>query len=84
MSIVVLVPLAYLKRQTAASSAATRSRATAPSARSAPAPRVLALLGLVLNDAFGWWWADRVVALVIAAVAVIEACTLLTAEHADD
>jgi hypothetical protein len=39
---------------------------------------------LLLFDAFGWWWADRAVALVIAAAAVIEARTLLTAEHADD
>ena len=45
---------------------------------------VLALLGLALNDLFGWWWSDRAVALVIAAVAVIEARTLLTAEHAAD
>ena len=30
------------------------------------------LLGLVLNSLFGWSWADPVVALVIAAVAVTE------------
>ena len=30
------------------------------------------LLGLVLNSLFGWSWADPVVALVIAAVAVRE------------
>ena len=45
---------------------------------------LLALLGLVLYDPFGWWWADRAVALAIAGVAVLEARTLLTAEHADD
>jgi hypothetical protein len=38
----------------------------------------------VLFDAFGWWWADRTVALAIAVVAVFEARTLLTAEHARD
>jgi divalent metal cation (Fe/Co/Zn/Cd) transporter len=30
------------------------------------------LVGLVLNSLFGWWWADPVAALVIAAVAVKE------------
>lgn len=30
------------------------------------------LLGLVLNSAFGWWWADAVAGLVIAAFAVRE------------
>lgn len=30
------------------------------------------LAGLALNSAFGWWWADPVAALVIAAVAVKE------------
>lgn len=30
------------------------------------------LVGLVLNSAFGWWWADPLAALVIAAVAVKE------------
>jgi divalent metal cation (Fe/Co/Zn/Cd) transporter len=33
---------------------------------------VALLLGLVLNAAFGWWWADPAAALVIAAVAVRE------------
>jgi divalent metal cation (Fe/Co/Zn/Cd) transporter len=30
------------------------------------------LLGLGLNAAFGWWWADAVAALVVAAFAVRE------------
>jgi divalent metal cation (Fe/Co/Zn/Cd) transporter len=33
---------------------------------------VALLVGLVLNAAFGWWWADPAAALVIAAVAVRE------------
>lgn len=33
----------------------------------------LALAGLVLYDALGWWWADRVAALVIAAIAAAQA-----------
>jgi divalent metal cation (Fe/Co/Zn/Cd) transporter len=83
-SIVVLAPLAYLKRQTAVrlNSHALKGDSTLSAIGAGTA--VLALLGLFLNDAFGWWWSDRVVALVIAAVAVIEARTLLTAEHAGD
>jgi divalent metal cation (Fe/Co/Zn/Cd) transporter len=83
-SIVVLVPLAYLKRQTAVklNSHALKGDSTLSAIGAGTA--VLALLGLFLNDAFGWWWSDRVVALVIAAVALIEARTLLIAEHAGD
>ena len=39
------------------------------------------LLGLVLNAAFGWSWADPVVGLVIAAVAVKEGRTSWRGEH---
>lgn len=84
VSIVVLAPLAYLKRHTAIrlSSHALRGDSTLSAIGASTA--VLALTGLELNHAFGWWWSDRVVALVIAAVATIEARTLLTAEHAGD
>jgi divalent metal cation (Fe/Co/Zn/Cd) transporter len=30
------------------------------------------LAGLVVNSAFGWWWADAVIGLTVAAVAVNE------------
>jgi divalent metal cation (Fe/Co/Zn/Cd) transporter len=84
VSIVVLAPLAYFKRQTAArlSSHALKGDSTLSAIGASTA--LLALIGLVLYHAFGWWWADRVVALVIAVVAVLEAYTLLTAEHAED
>lgn len=39
------------------------------------------LLGLVLNSAFGWSWADPVAALVIAAVAVREGLQAWRGEH---
>jgi len=38
------------------------------------------LLGLVLNSALGWWWADPVAALVLAAVAVKEGREALRGE----
>ncbi len=84
VSIVVLMPLAYLKRHTAARLASHALKGDSTLSAIGASTALLALIGLLLYHAFGWWWADRVVALVIAAVAVIEARTLLTAEHAGD
>ena len=83
-SIAVLGPLAYLKRDTAVKLGSHALKGDSTLSAIGASTAALALLGLFLNAAFGWWWADRVVALVIAAVAVIEARTLLTAEHAGD
>jgi divalent metal cation (Fe/Co/Zn/Cd) transporter len=41
------------------------------------------LLGLVLNAALGWWWADPLVALGIAGVAVREARDAWRGESCD-
>ncbi|HVA07446.1 MAG TPA: hypothetical protein VNG12_11970 [Acidimicrobiales bacterium] len=38
---------------------------------------VLAVLGLLADQYFGWWWADRVAALAVAAVAAAEAVRVL-------
>ena len=83
-SLVALAPLAYRKRLTAArlSSHALRGDSTLSAIGAGTAG--LALIGLLLFDALGWWWCDRAVALVIASVAVFEARTLLRAEHAGD
>jgi divalent metal cation (Fe/Co/Zn/Cd) transporter len=83
-SIIVLMPLAYLKRETAVKLASHALKGDSTLSAIGASTAVLALLGLFLNGAFGWWWSDRVVALVIAAVAAVEARTLLTAEHAAD
>ena len=84
VSIVVLTPLAYLKRRAAARLESHALKGDSTLSAIGAATAVLALIGLVLYHAFGWWWADRVVALAIAAVAVIEARTLVAAEHAVD
>jgi divalent metal cation (Fe/Co/Zn/Cd) transporter len=84
VSIVVLLPLAYAKRLTAAHLQSHALKGDSMLSAIGAGTAVLALLGLVLDHAFGWWWSDRVVALVIAGVAVLEARTLLTAEHAGD
>jgi divalent metal cation (Fe/Co/Zn/Cd) transporter len=84
VSIVVLMPLAYLKRDTATRLASHALKGDSTLSAIGASTALLALLGLALNDLFGWWWSDRAVALVIAFVAVLEARTLLTAEHAED
>lgn len=42
------------------------------------------LVGLVLNASLGWWWADPVAGLVIAAVAVREGVEAWRGERCDD
>jgi divalent metal cation (Fe/Co/Zn/Cd) transporter len=39
------------------------------------------LAGLLLNALFGWWWADPLVALAIAGVAVQEGRTAWRGQH---
>ena len=41
----------------------------------------IVLVGLALNAAFGWWWADPLAALGIAALAGIEGVEAWTGEH---
>lgn len=84
VSIAVLAPLAYYKRATATLLRSHALRGDSTLSAIGAGTALLALVGLVLYDALGWWWADRLVALVIAAVAGIEARTLLRAEHAGD
>lgn len=45
---------------------------------------VIVLVGLLANAALGWWWADPVAALVIAAVAVREGVEAWRGEQCDD
>jgi divalent metal cation (Fe/Co/Zn/Cd) transporter len=37
---------------------------------------LLALIGLLLDRSFGWWWADRVAALSVAGIAAAETARL--------
>jgi divalent metal cation (Fe/Co/Zn/Cd) transporter len=84
VSIVVLMPLAFAKRRVAVELGSHALKGDSTLSAIGASTAILALVGLLLDHLFGWWWADRVVALAIAAVAVIEARTLLTAEHAED
>ena len=44
----------------------------------------IVLVGLLLNATLGWWWADPIAALVIAAVAVREGVEAWRGEQCDD
>lgn len=70
---VVLAPLGVAKRRVAAQLGSVALRGDATLSAIGAAIGVLAIVGLVLDDAFGWWWADRVAALSVAAIAAAEA-----------
>ena len=73
LSVVVLTPLAYGKRRVAAQLDSRALRGDGAITGIGAAVALLALTGLWLDDAFGWWWADRVAALVVAGIAAAEA-----------
>jgi divalent metal cation (Fe/Co/Zn/Cd) transporter len=76
-SVVVLPPLARAKRRAgkALGSRALRGDGTLSGIGAAIA--LLALAGLLVNRALGWWWADPAAALMVAAVAGAEARVVL-------
>ena len=84
LSFCVLAPLAYAKRKTAISLHSHALKGDSTLSAIGAGTALFALVGLALNSAFGWWWADRVVALLIAGAAVIEAREVITAERAGD
>jgi divalent metal cation (Fe/Co/Zn/Cd) transporter len=73
VAVLMLTPLAYLKRSTAAALASGALRGDSTLSAIGAATALLALIGLLLYRTLGWWWADRVVALLIAGTAAAEA-----------
>jgi divalent metal cation (Fe/Co/Zn/Cd) transporter len=71
-SLVVLPPLAFYKRRIASALGSTALRADSVLTIIAAALAAGALLGLILTDSFGWWWADSTIALVMAGVLLRE------------
>jgi divalent metal cation (Fe/Co/Zn/Cd) transporter len=69
-SLLVLPYLARAKYQLAAELGSRALRADALLTASGVALATITLVGLVLQSAFGWWWADPVAALGIAALLV--------------
>ena len=73
IALTVLPPLALAKRKTAARLDSHALRGDSSITAIGAATGLIALIGLALFHVFGWWWADRVAALIVAAVAASEA-----------
>jgi divalent metal cation (Fe/Co/Zn/Cd) transporter len=76
VAFVVLTPLAYGKRRVAAELGSRALRGDGTLSGIGAAVALLALTGLALDRSFGWWWADRVAALIVAGIAAAEAMRL--------
>ena len=73
VSVAVLTPLAIAKRRLGTRLNSLALRGDGALSGIGAATSTLALAALILSDALGWWWADRAAALVVAAVAGLEA-----------
>ena len=78
VNLVVLVPLGLAKRRVGRALGSKALQGDAMLSLIGAGLALLALVGLVLNWALDWWWADRVAALVVACVAASESVRLLT------
>ncbi|HEY5198641.1 MAG TPA: cation transporter [Solirubrobacteraceae bacterium] len=79
LALVVLPPLAYLKRRTATALGSHALRGDSTLSAIGASTALLALVGLLLFRAFGWWWADRAVALLVACLAAAESYSVARA-----
>jgi divalent metal cation (Fe/Co/Zn/Cd) transporter len=77
IALMVLPPLALAKRRTAARLGSHALRGDSSLTAIGAGTALLALVGLALFHAFGWWWADRVAALIVATVAASESYEVL-------
>ncbi|MGN6678116.1 MAG: cation transporter, partial [Streptosporangiaceae bacterium] len=72
-SLAIFTPLAWAKRQLGWRMGSQALRGDGALSAIGAATSLIALAALALYDAFGWWWADRLAALVVAAIAAAEA-----------
>jgi divalent metal cation (Fe/Co/Zn/Cd) transporter len=77
VSAVVLVPLGWAKHRTGRQLGSHALMGDGTLSGIGAALGVVALLGLLSDELFGWWWADRVAALSVALVAGAEAVRVL-------
>ena len=80
ISLVVMVWLAGAKRRVAADLGSRALEADAVQTTACWWLSLAALLGVGLNGAFGWWWADPVAAIGVAALIVREGVEAWTGE----
>jgi len=73
ISFVVLAPLAVAKHRLGGRMASRSLRGDGTLSAIGAATSFLALVALVLYHTLGWWWGDRAAALVVAAIAAVEA-----------
>ena len=73
VSLTVLTPLAYAKSRLGQQMASHALQGDGALSGIGAATSLLALISLALYHALGWWWADRIAALAVAAIAATEA-----------
>jgi divalent metal cation (Fe/Co/Zn/Cd) transporter len=71
-NVVVLFPLGAAKRRVGVALASEALKGDAALSALGGGMALLALVGLLLDRGLGWWWADRVAALVVATIIVAE------------
>jgi divalent metal cation (Fe/Co/Zn/Cd) transporter len=81
VSLIVLSPLAIAKRRAGRQMDSRALMGDGALSGIGAATSLLALAALALNDTLGWWWADRVAALAVAAIAAAEALRTMPRPH---
>jgi divalent metal cation (Fe/Co/Zn/Cd) transporter len=76
-NVIVLPPLGLAKRRTGGALGSSALRGDGSLSMIGGGLAIIAIAGLVLTSTVGWWWADRVAALIVAAVAATESARLL-------
>jgi divalent metal cation (Fe/Co/Zn/Cd) transporter len=73
ISLAVLTPLAYAKRRLGTQMASRALQGDGALSGIGAATSLLALAALMLYHTLGWWWADRIAALIVAGIAAAQA-----------
>lgn len=81
LSLIVMPTLAFAKRRTATALGSPTLHADAQETFLCSWLSAALLAGLVLNASLGWWWADPLAALAIAAFAIKEGREAWTGDH---
>jgi divalent metal cation (Fe/Co/Zn/Cd) transporter len=84
LSLVVMPALAHAKAKLAPVLGSRAQQSEANQTRLCALLSAVLLVGLAANAAFGWWWADPLAALGIAALALVEARRTWHAESLED